>query len=31
MYQLLTNRIAQWNNDFVEPLRDTLYRTPSHT
>jgi class III poly(R)-hydroxyalkanoic acid synthase PhaC subunit len=30
IYQLLTNRIAQWNNDFVEPLRDTLYRTPSH-
>jgi len=30
MYQLLSNRIAQWNNDFVEPLRDTLYRTPSH-
>src|SRR5919198_5079107 len=29
IYQLLSNRIAQWNNDFVEPLRDTLYRTPS--
>src|SRR5215212_3725069 len=29
MYQLLSNGIAQWNNDFVEPFRDTLYRTPS--
>jgi hypothetical protein len=29
IYQLLSNRIAQWNNDFVEPFRDTLYRTPS--
>ena len=29
MYQLLSNRIAQWNNDFVEPFRDILYRTPS--
>ncbi|HZA06418.1 MAG TPA: alpha/beta fold hydrolase, partial [Nitrososphaeraceae archaeon] len=28
MYQLLSNRTAQWNNDFVEPFRDTLYRTP---
>jgi polyhydroxyalkanoate synthase subunit PhaC len=30
MYQLLSNRIAQWNNDFIEPFRDILYRTPSH-
>jgi polyhydroxyalkanoate synthase subunit PhaC len=30
MYQLLSNRIAEWNNAFVEPIRDTLYRTPSH-
>jgi polyhydroxyalkanoate synthase subunit PhaC len=30
MHQLLSNRMAQWNNDFVEPFRDTLYRTPSH-
>jgi class III poly(R)-hydroxyalkanoic acid synthase PhaC subunit len=29
VYQLLSNKIAQWNNDFVEPFRDTLYRTPS--
>jgi class III poly(R)-hydroxyalkanoic acid synthase PhaC subunit len=29
VHQLLSNRIAQWNNDFVEPFRDTLYRTPS--
>jgi polyhydroxyalkanoate synthase subunit PhaC len=30
MYQILSDRIAQWNNDFVEPFRDILYRTPSH-
>jgi hypothetical protein len=29
MYQYISNRTAQWNNDFVEPIRDTLYRTPS--
>jgi polyhydroxyalkanoate synthase subunit PhaC len=29
IYQLLSNRIAEWNNAFVEPIRDTLYRTPS--
>jgi class III poly(R)-hydroxyalkanoic acid synthase PhaC subunit len=29
IYQSLSNRLAQWNNDFVEPFRDTLYRTPS--
>jgi class III poly(R)-hydroxyalkanoic acid synthase PhaC subunit len=29
IYQYTSNRIAQWNNDFVEPIRDTLYRTPS--
>ena len=30
MYQYVSNRMAEWNNDFVEPIRDTLYRTPSH-
>ena len=30
MYQYLSNKMAEWNNDFVEPIRDTLYRTPSH-
>jgi polyhydroxyalkanoate synthase len=29
MYQGIYNRTAEWNNDFVEPIRDTLYRTPS--
>jgi polyhydroxyalkanoate synthase subunit PhaC len=29
MYQSLSNRVAQWNNEFVEPFRDTLYRTLS--
>ena len=26
IYQSLSNWVAQWNNDFVEPFRDTLYR-----
>src|ERR671931_44418 len=29
MYQRISNRMAQWNNDFVEPIRDTVYRAPS--
>jgi polyhydroxyalkanoate synthase subunit PhaC len=29
MHQLLSNRLSEWNNDFLEPIRDTLYRTPS--
>ncbi len=29
IYQHLSNRSSVWNNDFVEPIRDTLYRTPS--
>src|SRR5919198_3666463 len=29
MYQYTSNRMAGWNNDFIEPIRDTLYRTPS--
>ena len=29
VYQLLSNKLSAWNNDFVEPIRDTLYRTPS--
>jgi polyhydroxyalkanoate synthase subunit PhaC len=28
-YQHLSNRLAVWNNDFLESIRDTLYRTPS--
>jgi class III poly(R)-hydroxyalkanoic acid synthase PhaC subunit len=29
MYQHLSNRLSVWNNDFIEPIRDTLFRTPS--
>ena len=29
IYQYLSNKYSAWNNDFVEPIRDTLYRTPS--
>jgi polyhydroxyalkanoate synthase len=29
VYQLLSNKLSAWNNDFVEPIRDTFYRTPS--
>jgi len=29
-YQHLSNLLSVWNNDVVEPIRDTLWRTPSH-
>jgi polyhydroxyalkanoate synthase subunit PhaC len=29
MYRHLSNTLSVWNNDFIEPMRDTLYRTPS--
>ena len=29
MYKHLSNKSSVWNNDFIEPIRDTLYRTPS--
>jgi class III poly(R)-hydroxyalkanoic acid synthase PhaC subunit len=29
MCQHLSNRLSGWNNDYIEPIRDTLYRTPS--
>jgi polyhydroxyalkanoate synthase len=29
-YQHLSNLWSVWDNDFVEPLRDTLWRTPSY-
>ncbi len=29
MYQHLSNRLSVWNNDYIEPIRDTVYRTPS--
>ena len=28
-YQRLSNKLSAWDNDFVEPIRDTLYGTPS--
>jgi polyhydroxyalkanoate synthase len=30
MYQHLSNLWSVWDNDFLEPLRDTLWRTPSY-
>ena len=30
MYQHLSNLWSVWDNGFVEPLRDTLWRTPSY-
>jgi polyhydroxyalkanoate synthase subunit PhaC len=29
MYKHLSNKSSAWNNDFIEPIRDTLFRTPS--
>lgn len=29
IYQLLSNRSSVWNNEFIEPIRHTLFRTPS--
>ena len=29
-YQNFSNWCANWNNIFIEPLRDTFWRTPSH-
>ena len=29
MYKHLSNRSSAWNNDFIEPIRDTVLRTPS--
>ncbi|HEU5120663.1 MAG TPA: alpha/beta fold hydrolase [Candidatus Nitrosocosmicus sp.] len=30
LYQQMSNVNAYWNNMFIEPIRDTVYRTPSH-
>jgi polyhydroxyalkanoate synthase len=30
VYQCISNASSKWNNDFIEPIRDTLFRTPSH-
>lgn len=29
MYRHLSNSLSVWNNDFIEPIRDKLCRTPS--
>jgi polyhydroxyalkanoate synthase subunit PhaC len=29
MYKHLSNKSSAWNNDFIEPIRDSLFRTPS--
>jgi class III poly(R)-hydroxyalkanoic acid synthase PhaC subunit len=29
MYKQLSNKSSVWNNDFIEPIRDSLFRTPS--
>lgn len=29
MYKHLSNKSSTWNNGFIEPIRDTLFRTPS--
>jgi class III poly(R)-hydroxyalkanoic acid synthase PhaC subunit len=29
-YQGLSNLTSLWNNFFIEPVRDTIWRTPSH-
>lgn len=30
LFQQVSNATAFWNNEFVEPIRDIMYRTPSH-
>ncbi len=30
VYQNFANLFATWNNNFIEPIRDTLWRTSSH-
>ncbi len=29
-YQSISNLTSLWNNFFIEPVRDTMWRTPSH-
>jgi polyhydroxyalkanoate synthase subunit PhaC len=29
MYKHLSNKSSAWNNNFIEPIRDSLFRTPS--
>ena len=30
IYQYISNFTSLWNNEFIEPIRDTILRTPSH-
>jgi hypothetical protein len=30
IYQYTSNFTSLWNNKFIEPIRDTILRTPSH-
>ncbi len=30
IYQYISNVTSFWNTEFIEPLRDVMYRTPSH-
>ena len=30
LYQHISNFTSFWNNTFIEPIRDTALRTPSH-
>ncbi len=30
IYQYISNLNSFWNTEFIEPLRDVIYRTPSH-
>jgi polyhydroxyalkanoate synthase subunit PhaC len=29
IYKYLSNMLSVWNNDFIDPIRNTLFRTPS--
>ena len=30
LYQNISNLTSVWNNSFIEPIRDTMWRTPCH-
>ncbi len=30
LYQHFSNLFAKWDDSFIEPIRDTLWNTPSH-
>ena len=29
-YQNISNLTSMWNNSYIEPIRDTMWRTPCH-